>query len=87
MICGKLPSPETMEKVRRSKQECEFLTKREVRCPHCGFLVDYVFSDVSGHREIKCRKCKRSTIMNMAYFRRVKRKTYPTYRRRMQPIR
>ena len=80
-------SPEMREKVERSEKECEALTKREVRCPYCGFLMDYVYSDVSGHRQVKCRKCKRATIMNMAYFRRVRRKYYPEYRRSIPPIR
>jgi len=80
-------SPEVSEKIRKSEAECDDLTLRDVHCPHCGFLLDQVYSDASGHRQIRCRKCKTVTIMNMAYFRRVKRKYYPEFRRTYPPIR
>ena len=80
-------TPEIREKIRKSEAECDDLTLRDVHCPHCGYLLDRVYSDASGHRQIKCRKCKEITVMNMAYFRRVKRKYYPESRRTYPPIR
>lgn len=87
MRYGKLPSAVIRERLRQSKEECKELTRRELRCPHCGFLMDYVYSDMQGHLESKCQNCKRISIMNMAYFRTVKRKYYPTYQRVTTPIR
>lgn len=87
MRYGKIPSPEVQERLRRSRQEVKELTRRELRCPHCNFLMDYVYSDMQGHRESKCQKCKRSVILNMAYFRTVKRKYYPRVRWSTPPIR
>ena len=69
--------PEILAKVKLSEEESEGLILRELRCPHCNFLIDTLYSDASGHRRTKCPKCKQITIMNMAYFRRVKRKYYP----------
>lgn len=67
---------EVLERIRLSEEECEDLTVRELRCPYCDFLIDFIFSDASGHRRSKCPKCKRVLTMNVAYFRRVKRKVY-----------
>ena len=77
MIYENALTPELLEKVQQSEKESEGLTKRAVRCPYCSFLLDYVFSDATGHREIRCPKCKSITIMNMAYFRTVKQRKYP----------
>lgn len=66
-------SEEIRKKLYRSRIECSMLEKRDLRCPYCGFLIDRIYSDAAGHRESKCEKCKRITVFNMAYFRRIKR--------------
>ena len=63
-------SPENQEKLARSRQEVEGLSLRPIACPRCGFTVGKVFSDASGHRLIKCPKCKLEAVINVAYFRR-----------------
>ena len=62
-----------MKKLILSKQEVASLEVRDLRCPYCSFLVDRIYSDATGHKESKCPKCKRVTVYNMAYFRKVKR--------------
>lgn len=57
-----------------SQKESATLERRDLNCPYCGFLLDRIFSDATGHRESKCQKCKREIIINMAYFRKVKRR-------------
>jgi len=27
-------------------------------CPYCGYLVERVFSDITGHKTVFCKKCK-----------------------------
>lgn len=66
------PPPEIQEKLDLCEKEALDLTLREVRCPKCNFVIDKVFSDVSGHFLSKCPKCKAQYIMNFAYFRRQK---------------
>lgn len=55
-----------------SREETIDLTLREIHCPYCGFLIDKVFSDATGHKMITCRKCKSEYPINLGYFRRVK---------------
>lgn len=62
-----------MKKLILSKKEVIKLEVRDLRCPYCNFLVDRIYSDAAGHRESKCPKCKKVTIYNMAYFRKIKR--------------
>ena len=69
-------SPDTLVKLLKSKQEAETLAMRNIRCPFCGFLVERVFSDISGHKQIYCKKCKQEYVINLGYFRRQKRKPY-----------
>ncbi len=69
-------SDDILSKLAKSKQEAEGLAKRNIRCPFCGFLIDKVYSDISGHKEIFCRKCKRKYIINLGYFRRHKQQPY-----------
>ena len=66
-----IPSDIT-SKLRASRKEAALLTLREVRCPYCGFLVDKVFSDITGHKMVYCRKCKVEYPINLGYFRRMK---------------
>ncbi len=79
--------PEILERVKLSAEECQDLSMRELRCPYCNFLLDLIFSDAAGHRKSKCPKCKQVTIMNVAYFRRVKRKIYSVPNRSRHYIR
>ena len=69
-------SPAVMLKLLKSKPETEHLAMRDIRCPFCGFLVEKVFSDISGHKQIYCKKCKQEYVINLGYFRRQKRKPY-----------
>lgn len=69
-------SPDILAKLIKSKQETEYLVMRNICCPFCGFLVEKVFSDISGHKQIYCKKCKQEYIINLGYFRRQKRKAY-----------
>ena len=57
----------------QSRMEAETLNERDLRCKLCGFKVFTVFSDIKGHFSIKCPKCKQQTVLNVAYFRRVRR--------------
>ena len=42
----------------------------------CGFRIQRVFSDATGHLSVKCQKCKNVHILNLAYFRRIRRNGY-----------
>lgn len=57
-----------------SRQEAEEFVERELKCPECGYLVAYAFSDATGHFRIKCKKCKTVSVLNFAYFCRRKRR-------------
>lgn len=56
-----------------SRVEAEALEERELHCPVCGFRIQTLYSDVSGHLRVKCPKCKGVYILNLAYFRTIKR--------------
>lgn len=56
-----------------SRMEAEDLQERDLLCPVCGFRIQTLYSDASGHLCVKCPKCKGIHILNLAYFRRVKR--------------
>ena len=66
--------PEVRQKVELSYTESLDLTDRELRCPHCGYYIMTLCSDVSGHLKAKCNKCKAVTTYNLGYFRRSRRK-------------
>ena len=67
------PSPEVLRLLELSWQEVEEMDKRDLKCPICGFRIEGVYSDRTGHAEVKCRKCKFEGPVNLAYFRRQKR--------------
>lgn len=69
-------NPVLYDKLVKSREEAKNLTVRDIRCPFCGFLIDKVYSDISGHKDIFCRKCKRKYIINLGYFRRQNKKPY-----------
>ncbi|HPE96068.1 MAG TPA: hypothetical protein PLT66_08395 [Bacillota bacterium] len=63
------PAPEKQEKLDLSAREVVGLTKRDVHCPKCEFVVDRVYSDAVGHKDVKCQKCKFEGPINISYFR------------------
>lgn len=69
-------NPDVAEKLAKSQEETRELTLRDIRCPYCGFLVDRVYSDAAGHKEMLCKKCKIEYTVNLGYFRRQKRQKY-----------
>ena len=42
-------SEENLHKLWLSKSETEGLFLRDIHCPYCGYLVERVFSDATGH--------------------------------------
>ncbi len=68
------PNEEARRKAELSRKEAESLIERELRCPECGFKAGSVFSDCMGHLTIRCRKCKTVSVLNLAYFRRHRRR-------------
>ena len=69
-------SEEARRKAELSRREAESLVERELKCPECGYKAGTVFSDCTGHLTIRCRKCKTISVLNLAYFRRHRRKRY-----------
>ncbi|MCD8067530.1 MAG: hypothetical protein LUE87_01300 [Lachnospiraceae bacterium] len=67
------PDEDIVDKLLRSRREVEEMSERELRCPVCNYLIAGVYGDKSGHIRIKCRKCKFDGVLNLAYFRRMKR--------------
>ena len=67
------PSPEVLRLLELSWNEVSGMEERDLKCPICGFRVEGVYADRTGHANIKCRKCKFSGPVNLAYFRRQKR--------------
>ena len=67
------PSPEVLRLLELSWNEVSGMEERDLKCPICGFRVKGVYADRTGHANIKCRKCKFSGPVNLAYFRRQKR--------------
>lgn len=64
------PSPEVLHKIELSRLEVEGMDKRDLKCPICGFRIEGVYADRTGHAEVKCRKCKFEGPLNLSYFRR-----------------
>ena len=67
------------EKIRKSREEVKKLKGRELKCPVCGFRIEGIYGITSGIVQVKCRKCKLEEPLNLAYFRRIK-KRQKTYR-------
>ena len=67
-------SDENYKKLLLSEEETKSLKVRELRCPKCGFLIQKVYSDATGHISVKCTKCRQISIINVAYFKKLKRK-------------
>ena len=79
-------APEIQKRLLLSRVEAESLKERDILCPTCGFRIQRVFSDATGHLSVKCQKCKNVHILNLAYFRRIRRNGYVRNcrRRRLQ---
>lgn len=63
---------EVRERLLRSRMEAESLSMRDIHCPICGYRIQRVYSDAAGHMSVKCQKCKTVNIINLAYFRKMK---------------
>ncbi|MBQ7071294.1 MAG: hypothetical protein IJM87_08455 [Ruminococcus sp.] len=57
----------------RIEVDAEKLKERFIVCPTCNFKIQSVYSDCRGHFKVKCPKCKKVHILNLAYFRTRKR--------------
>ncbi len=66
-------SAENLRKLQLSRSETQGLYLREIHCPYCGYLVERVFSDATGHKMVFCKKCKEEYPVNLGYFRRIRR--------------
>lgn len=51
-------APEIQKRLLLSRVEAESLKERDILCPTCGFRIQRVFSDATGHLSVKCQKCK-----------------------------
>ena len=69
-------APETQRRLLLSRVEAESLKESDILCPICGFRIQRVFSDATGHLSVKCQKCKNVNILNLAYFRKIRRNGY-----------
>lgn len=78
-------SPENLEKLKRYRSEVAGLEKLPIRCPRCNAIVDMVYVDASGHKDIRCWKCKYLFITSLPYFRTVK--NFRRYRDKQTPYR
>lgn len=83
---------ETVNKLNISLSKCENMDERMLRCPLCKFPIIGILSDATGHLRFKCPKCKSSVVVNLSYFRRIKRnlmeysaKIYSIYLRYISP--
>ena len=65
--------PDVHRRLMLSRIEADTLKERDLLCPECGFRIQTLYSDISGHLRVKCPKCKGIHILNLAYFRRIKR--------------
>lgn len=68
--------PLVLDKLMKSEQEVSELSMRNITCPYCGYLVEKVFSDISGHKLVYCKKCKEEYVINLGYFRKQKKQKY-----------
>ncbi|MBO4897477.1 MAG: hypothetical protein J5590_04180 [Clostridia bacterium] len=65
-------TPLILDKLLKSQLEVSTLTTRNIYCPYCGYMIEKVYSDISGHKEVYCQKCKQKYVINLGYFRRQK---------------
>ncbi len=62
-----------------SRVEAASLRERDLLCPKCGFRIQTIYSDAQGHLRVKCPKCKQINILNLAYFRIIKKRQWFKY--------
>lgn len=55
--------PEVQERLRLSRLEAETLQERDIRCPTCGFRIQRVYSDATGHLNMKSHCGIRQTYL------------------------
>ena len=67
-------SREKQEKIDRYKREVAGLEKIPIRCPRCHVTTDMVYADATGHKDIRCWKCKYVFVTSLPYFRTLRRK-------------
>lgn len=71
-------TPEVRQRLLQSRIEAETLRERDLFCPVCGYRIQRVYSDATGHLSVKCQKCKSINILNLAYFRKIRHRKYGT---------
>lgn len=49
-------APEVRKRLMLSRIEADTLKERDILCPMCGFKIQKVFSDATGHLSVKCQK-------------------------------
>ena len=64
--------------IHRSRREAARVERRDIKCPACGFAMTKVSNDLSGYASYKCNKCKFSSPIGLAYFRKAKRASKPS---------
>lgn len=69
-------SEEIAYKLALSLAEVEGMEAKSLLCPICDFRIEDVYEDKSGHVKVKCKKCKNELVLNLAYFRRMRRYRY-----------
>ena len=47
--------PEIQKRLLLSRVEAESLKERDILCPTCGFRIQRVFSDATGHLSVRAR--------------------------------
>ena len=68
-----VPSDEDLIRLMLSLEDLTGVSMREIRCPYCQFLMEKVGSDLrTGHKEVKCGKCKAEFVIDYRYFRSAK---------------
>ena len=62
-------SKEKQAKMARYEREVAGLEKIPIYCPRCKAKVDMVYADATGHKDIRCWKCKLPFVTSLPYFR------------------
>ena len=65
-------SSEVKNKLLLSRIEVDTLRERDLLCPECSFRIQTIYSDATGHLRVKCPKCKGVYVLNLAYFRKIR---------------
>ena len=51
-------TPEVQHRLLKSRIEAETLKERDLLCPVCGYRIQRVYSDATGHLSVKCQNAK-----------------------------